>query len=809
VSPRARITSRLAAAPVLPVAAAFVAGLAATPWAPVSSAWFLGVALALLGAGALALCLRASGTASALLLLAVVALGVLRGAPSPPAPEHLIRQSLSPRTSVEGVLVEEPIQWTPDRSRLLLDVDALVEPDGRRPAVGRVQATIYGETAPLTEGQRIAAQLTLHRPIPFRNPGAFDYPAYLRREGILLVGNGRGDRVTPLSPEAPPWPVRVKRWAVATIGGQLPEGSAALLAGLVLGERRGLPRETDEAFRRAGVYHVLAVSGFNVGLLASSVFLVLTLTRLPRRVTAVVAGAVLIAFASIVGGQPSVVRATIMGLALLVGVLIDRESQLLNALSLAGLAVLAWRPGDLWDPGFLLSFAATAGIVHLAPALTAALGHAGCPRLLAVSLAVSLAAQAAVTPVMLVHFNQLSLAGVVANLAVVPLSAAATTFGLLALAVALVSHLASSALFNFVWLVLVLMKVSVWAVACLPWAMVHLPAPDWPGMVAWYAAAALVPWLGAGRAVRSAVTALALVVMALALWPWVRPSDGRLRVTFLDVGQGDAAFVELPGGERLLVDGGPGGPGRVDVGERILSPFLWNRPVTRLDAVVVSHSDPDHSGGLAAVARSFRVGEFWENGLWGKGTDETLRAIAASRAPRRVLVSGQRIRMGSALVSVLHPAATRTADEAGQELEIDARSENDASIVLRVDWRGVSLLFTGDISWRAEQEIVARGPPGPVAILKVAHHGSRFGSSEPFLAAVRPALAVISVGARNPFQHPRPETLGRLEAAGARVFRTDRDGAVIVESDGATVWVTRWATRTTERIVLPAEGPPM
>ncbi len=575
-------------------------------------------------------------------------------------------QPLSPRMSVEGVLVEEPIRWTPDRSRLLLDVDALIEPEGRRPAEGRVQVTIFGETAPLAAGQRIAAQLTLHRPIGFRNPGAFDYPAHLRREGILLVGSGRGDRLTPLSPEAPPWPVRVKRWAVATIGSHVPEGSAALLAGLVLGERRGLPRETDEAFRRAGVYHVLAVSGFNVALLASSVFLVLTLARLPRRATAVAAGIVLIAFASIVGGQPSVVRATLMGLALLLGVLLDRESQLLNALSLAALAVLAWRPGDLWDPGFLLSFAATAGIVHLAPALTAALSHARCPRILAASLAVSFAAQAGVTPVMLLHFNQLSLAGVVANLVVVPLSAAVTTLGLLALTLSLLSDLAASALFNFVWLVVVLLKASVWVVACVPWAMVHLPAPDWLGMVAWYAAAALLPWLGAGAAVRAAVGSLALLVLALTLWPWVRPSDGRLRVTFLDVGQGDAALVELPDGKRLLVDGGPGGPGRFNVGERILAPFLWNRPVTHLHAVVVSHSDPDHSGGLAAVARNFRVGEFWENGLWGKGTEDTLRAIAASGAPRRVLASGQRLQMGSALVTMLHPTAPRAADEAAQ-----------------------------------------------------------------------------------------------------------------------------------------------
>jgi competence protein ComEC len=192
----------------------------------------------------------------------------------------------------------------------------------------------------------------LHRPIGFRNPGGFDYPAQLRRDGILLVGSARGDRVSPLTPDIPPWPVAVKRWAVETIRARLPETSAALLAGLLLGERTALPRETDEGFRRAGVYHLLAVSGFNVALLASSVFATLALVGVPRRGAALAAGVVLIAFALVVGGQPSVLRATVMGVLLLLSVLLERESQVMNALALAALLLLLWDPGDLHDPGF-------------------------------------------------------------------------------------------------------------------------------------------------------------------------------------------------------------------------------------------------------------------------------------------------------------------------------------------------------------------------------------------------------------------------------------------------------------------------
>jgi competence protein ComEC len=687
---------------------------------------------------------------------------------------------------------------------LILDVDGFFDGTDRRPASGRLQVTLYGETTPVGEGQRVSVELKLSRPRGFRNPGGFDYPAFLRREGILLVGSGRADSLVPLTADDPPWPVRVKRWAVAAIGAHLPETSAALLAGLILGEKTGLPPEADEAFRRAGVYHILAVSGFNVALLASSVFFVLSALGVSRRTTAMTAGAALASFALVVGGQASVLRATVMGLLLLAATLLDRESQLMNALALAALVLLAWRPGDLWDPGFQLSFAATAGIIYLAPAITSRLAVLGWPRWLATAVAVSVGAQAAVMPVMLSHFNQLSLIGIAANLIVVPLAAVATTLGMVALLVALASAVAADLLFQALWLVLLSLRAAVWVAAAVPGAMVHLPAPTWAAILAWSGTLALVPVLGepswrARRWTRAAAAGCLVAAISLSIWPWVRPGDGRLRVTFLDVGQGDAIVVELPEGPRLLVDGGPAGARRLDVGERVLAPFLWNRPTARLDAVAVSHSDPDHSGGLRAVLTRFRVGEFWENGRWGSGSEDTLRAAERSKACRRTLVAGQRIWLGSALVTVLNPDGTLPLDEP------PPKGENEESLVLRLDWRGFSLLLTGDLGRPGEERVLASRAPLRALALKVGHHGSRFSSTDEFLAATRAAVAVISVGARNPFRHPTPEALARLEAAGARIYRTDRDGAVILETDGVTLWMTRWATGTVERFELDPE----
>src|SRR5262245_4522664 len=388
-------------APLVPLAGAAALGIATSAWVA-TPAWTLLCAGALaLGLTSFALALGSTRLATIGLLVLAVLLGAVRAVSEPLPADHIARVAFGPRVSVGGRLAEEPGRWSADRARLLIDLDALRDGLDLRTVSGRIQVTLYGETPPVGEGQRVALDLKLSPPRAFKNPGAFDYPAFLRREGILLVGSGRADSLVALTADDPPWPVWVKRWAVSTIAGHLPPMSAALLGGLLLGEKAGLPPEASEAFRRAGVYHILAVSGFNVALLASSVFFVLSTLGVPRRVTAVVAGAALVAFALVVGGQASVLRATVMGLLLLGALLLDRESQLMNALALAVLLLLAWRPGDLGEPGFQLSFAATAGIIHLAPPLTAWLIGKRWPGWLATPMAVSLGAQAAVTPVML------------------------------------------------------------------------------------------------------------------------------------------------------------------------------------------------------------------------------------------------------------------------------------------------------------------------------------------------------------------------------------------------------------------------
>jgi competence protein ComEC len=737
------------------------------------------------------------------LLLLVGVLGLMRAGTFPLPPDHVARLVLPPRVTLEGELIQEPTRFAPDRLRLLIETESIwIGPEQQR-ARGRVLVTLYGEPPALTVGQRVRGEFGLHRPVGFRNPGSFDYPAHLAREGIHLVGSGRADRVEALTPEEPPWTVKVKRWAMATLRQNLPPTSAALLAGLLLGERSELPEAIHDSFRRAGVYHILAVSGFNVALIASTVFLALTLLRVPRKPVACIASGVLVGYALVVGAQPSVLRATLMGLLLLFAILLDREANLFNSVALAALVILLWRPGDLWEPGFQLSFAATLGILWLTPPATAFLHSRGWPKWLAASAAVSAGAQLAVTPIMLSHFNQLSLIGVAANLVVVPLAGLATNLGLAALLLALVAEESAQFFFQTLWLILLALRAAVRFASAIPGAMVHLPAPHWSATLAFSCLLLLLPGIARSRRFLAIAGTLAVWVLALSLWPWIRPLDGRLRVTFLDVGQGDAAFIELPEGQRVLLDGGPGGERRFDVGQHVVAPFLWNRAVRRLDAVIMSHSDPDHAGGLGAVMRRFRVQEFWENGLWDRGSGDLYWLVERSGIVRRSLRQGEEIRLGAALLSVLNPPASyhQGSPRGG------ASDENSNSLVLRLDWGGLSLLFTGDLEQEGEHALIASGQPLRHLVLKVAHHGSRFSTTEEFLKAGQPALAVISVGARNPFRHPAPEVLERLERSGAKIYRTDRDGAVLMESDGTTLTITRWASRQTETWRLDSAGP--
>ena len=739
-------------APLAPLAIAFATGIALAPWCASRTAWTLWIVAAAVTVGCLAFARLAWATVGLLAVTACV--GALRAAPAPLPLDAVATLPLPVTVPVEGVLAAEPVRLAPDRVRLLLDVERVGDQRRR----GRVQITAYGPAPTFGPGQRVAGEMRLHHLVGFRNPAGFDYAAWLVREGVQATGSARGDALRVLDDPPPPWHVRVKRIAHTAIARALPPVSAALLEGLLLGARTDLPAEIQDGFRRAGVYHVLAVSGFNVALLAGAVFGLAALARVPRRLGAVAAIVVVVAFAFVVGPEPSVLRAVIMAVLLLGALLLEREAAVVNSLALAALAILAVRPGDLLDPGFQLSFAATAAIV-VAPIPRSAIAGA---------LGVSLAAQLAVLPITAAHFNQVNTIGVLANLGVVPLAGLATIGGLLGLVLAAITDVGAAIVFDAVWPLLLGMRALVALAAAAPGALVHVPAPS--ALAIGCYASALLLLLGAWQrrpAPRLAAAAVLLLgtALALAAWPLLRPPDGRLRVAVLDVGQGDAIVVEFPDRRVALVDAGAGGPMRLDAGERVVAPFLWNTGAFRLAAVLVTHAHADHAGGLPAVERHFAIGE-----RWGPGT---VRSVG-----------------GVGVTSFAAPATSR------------GGRANDAAVLVRLEYGLASFLLASDVEAPGERALVAAHVPLAATILKVPHHGAGGATTDEFLRAIRPALAVISVGARNAYGHPDLATLERLTATGARVYRTDRDGAVLFETDGRRLDVTAWASRTVDRYCL-------
>jgi competence protein ComEC len=752
----------LARAPLVPVAVAFGTGIAVAALAAVQiflAAWLIAVVVCLT-----LITLDRAVAAAGVLLLGVVAVGGLRGAQTPLPPDHVGNLALPQTVRVEGRLAAEPRRWAPDRARLLLETDRVAD----EPRVGLIQVAAYGVLPALTEGQRIAAPLRLSRAAGFRNPGTYDSAARLARDGIYVVATTRADAVSTLDDPEPPWPVRARRESVAAIGRALPPTSAALLAGLLLGDRSDLPRDVDDAFRRAGVYHVLAVSGFNVGILAASVWALCRLLRLPHRPSAVLAIVVVVGFALVVGPEPSVLRAVVMAVLVLVATLLDRDASVTNSLSLAALAILAVRPNDLFDPGFQLSFAATLGIVVTPLSRGVILG----------ALSVSAAAQLAVLPISLTHFNQLSTIGLVANLGVVPLAAVATVGGLVAVGLSFLSEAVASVAFDAIWPVLLALRWIVALAARVPGAVVYLPAPGWPAVMCYVAGlASLLVWRDVGdrdgrrrRVWLLLGGALLAFAIGFATWPLVRPADGRLRLTVLDVGQGDAIVIEMPDGRALVVDAGSGGPMHLDTGERVVAPFLWNRGILRLAGLAVTHTDSDHAGGAGAIRRLFTIDEEW--------------TALNPPTPRR---------FGGAGLAALPPTVR------------DDGRRNEAALVLRIDMGLASFLLTSDIGVPRERELAASGAQLDSMVLKVAHHGSRSSTSAEFLHAVNPRLAAISVGARNAYGHPDAGVVARLSEVGAQVYRTDRDGALIFETDGHVLTITRWASGRVEPVCLDPE----
>jgi len=556
--------------------------------------------------------------------------------------------------------------------------------------------------------------------------------------------------------------------------------SGSVLEALLVGERGQLEPETTLSLQASGLFHLIAISGAHIAVFSFLLFWLLRLVRLSRRTASVLLILFLIIYATLVEGRASVLRAVMMTILFLLGKLLWRDVRLLNTVAASAFFLLLWNPVSLWDAGFQLTFAATLALILFVPPLLRRL-----PRLpfrLSDLFAFSLAAHLGVAPFLASTFHRVTFSGLILNLAAVPLISLTMALGYAFLPLSFLHPALGQGLAA---VLAVLLKIflgvaRLWEQA--PFLSYRLPAPP-PWVSVLYIL--LLLSLFFPRRFKFQTTVLLILCLAsfavLVTYPFPPQNSPGLRVTFLDVGQGDSILVEFPGRKKMLVDAGGMPVGNFDVGESVVSPVLWKKGLKRVDILASTHAHPDHIGGLAAVARNFRLGEVWQGpGPESDAWDQRFKKILPAATRLHTVGRGYVHRESGVRVEVLHPPA----------LDLNpSRAENESSLVIKITCGRVAFLLAADIGRTSEQLLVEQGLPLEAAVLKIGHHGSNSSTSRDFLLKVRPALAVITAGQGNVSGFPHPQVLERCRQAGARLLRTDLNGAVEITTDGARLTV--------------------
>ncbi|MFT3773910.1 MAG: DNA internalization-related competence protein ComEC/Rec2 [Minicystis sp.] len=668
-----------------------------------------------------------------------------------------------------------------------------------RPLAGPIRARLYGAPEDLGRGDRVSFVADLAPVHLFLNPDLPDPRPAIARSGVAASGGAVEVRVIDRSYGLGALIDRARSRVRARIEATFHPEAAPLGRALVLGES-DLDAADDEAFRVSGLSHLLAVSGTHLviavlGFTAALRALFVRIERLSARVdvnrlAAACAVPAACLYADFAGGSGSAVRAAAMLSAAMLARAIGRHGSAVRSFACSLAVLAAWEPLLACDVSFALSAGATAGLVMLQPPIRAAIarGPGPLPKLLG-PIATTLAAMIGCAPVLAILSPTMPLLGIVANLLAAPLGELAALPICLGHAVLWwappvergAALLGSGALLG-------VRAVARWSAAL--GATIALPPPT-----AWQLAAiavtAVAVWAATSRRQR-----IAMLLAGAAMWAAGEIAaqragvpHGVLRVSVLDVGQGDSVLVDLPDGGAMLIDGGGMVGSPVDLGARVIQPVLRARRRTQLLAMVLSHPHPDHFGGLVSTLPKITVGELWDSGQGeDQGAGASYAALLSAARARGVAIRRPRDLCGAprlaggVRIEVLAPCPGYAPDAGA----------NDNSLVLKLTYGNRAVLLVGDAEHEEERELIARYGDGLRAdLLKVGHHGSRTSSSPAFLAAVRPARAAISAGVRNRFGHPHPRTLETLAGRGIEALRTDRGGAIVWETDGQEIRIQR------------------
>ncbi|TKB63091.1 MAG: DNA internalization-related competence protein ComEC/Rec2 [Nitrospira sp.] len=773
-------------------------------------------------------------SSSALFLYSSLLLGVVYWSLATPTSEP---RRISPplhetgHASVTGRVIA-PVQHSVGRQTILIQTDAL-DSEARH-----IRLVWRDPGITLHHGDRIAFQGKLHRPRGSLNPGGFDYAAYLERHGIDGMTTVTGAQAVRLLDAETPiglWSVwnRIDHWrasirvaALRTLG----QPTRGLFLGMIIGERGYLDQELQDWFMVTGTVHLLSISGSHLGLVAVVAFwlvrrlvlrlpaaLLLSLSRTvtPSKIAILCAWPTVALYALLAGAELATMRSLVMITLAMIAAWLGYERYLGHTMAVALLAILLHDPRALFDISFQLSFLSVLAMIRMIVITTSAnadsVGHDSQLRDRLMShalkaLSMSAAVTVATLPLVVFYFNQVPWMGIMTNLIAVPFTGIILVpLGLFVALWTIMTGAESLILGSAMEQLFGLMVLGLQWCARFPGGEWYVAAPSIPALALFYSGLLVtsfraIPW-------RVRVVSAGLTMMLIGWWlsPPESQADGdRWRVTFLDVGQGDSAVVELPDGQIVLIDGG-GRYERFDMGKNVVAPFLWSRGIHHIDYVMGTHEQLDHVGGLIWVLRHLSVGQYWSGG--GERSEQFVEDLQAAlrdhQIHQHIAVRGQDLlRSGQCRLSILNPPETSVVRESTQSPT--GTLLNNLSIVSRLQCGPSSILFAADIETGGLRQLNAEGYQ-PVTVLKVPHHGARSSLDYDWIQQLHPQYAVVSVGAANPYGHPVESVLQAYQDQHSTVFRTDRDGAIWVTGRLSTSELT--VNRMRDLIVQPVDFP--
>jgi competence protein ComEC len=792
---------------------AYIAGIIGGSYVHLPPAWALA---GIMGAGmGLVICMAGGKRNGALVFSPAIFLffgflfigGILQ--PAFPS-NHLIHYAGDPKFNIEGLLYRPP-EPLEDKVRIFLKAEKIHMEGGHLPVTGNLLLTVKDKQGDLRYGDRVRFISRIYVPRPATNPGSFDYRRFLAFQGIWVTAyaNSAAEVVRMEEKKGNAFlhfveggREKIRRF----IDDNASPDSRGIIKALVLGERGDIAKEVNEKFIVTGVNHILSISGLHVALVAAfffgairfffKLFPFLLLRVNLNKASALVAIVPVIFYTFIAGAGVAAVRSTIMVLSFLLALLLDREKDLYDALFLAAFFILLFNPAALFDISFQLSFLSVAAMLYFIPRFTEFFTPWKTwvfqswmeqqPRwkrklwfYLAGSLLTSVAAILGTGPLVVYYFNRISLVGFLSNLVLVPLMGFANTLlSLLTALLVFINQPLARILTDLNGFILNISLALVDLLSRIPLASKRVVTPTVPEVLLIYGILILAANLKRWKRSLHALILLAAVYGGIQIHGYASIHHSQeLKVTFLDVGQGDAAVLQLPRGKVMVIDGGGTPDGSFDPGERIVGPYLWKEKRKKIDYLVNSHPHPDHLQGLLFLLDNFEVKQAWDNGDRGDESPLVQGLLERSMGRLQTMGRGEGFReIEGVRVEFLHPPLEKN--------KSPSFWGNDASLVLRLTYGEVSFLFCGDVEALGEQEILKAGGNLQSTVIKVPHHGSKSSSTSNFLEAVRPRFAVFTVrgGAR-----PRLPNLGvleRYEAMGVKVLRSDRDGAITFVTDG-------------------------